>query len=398
MTNPNLSDFKFNDLLPLSVKDDPKFLAASECLDKLFTGFDERVKSVLVYSRIDELDRQQLDDLAEQWNIGYYEGYQFAESLEDKRALVKHAIMLHWHKGTVWAMKAVPEFLGMPSFLIEWFDADLLGTHMEHHEFDLAIDTSVRGASPTIQQDIRKLINAIKNVRSYLRNIILMSTWKVTAYYGAQGQGVNFGTIRPMWWPGGDAYVKYSWGAGSYGAATGRVRPHIWHEKAITMIHAWTIGGLGLTSGRVNPKFWPGADIPLKHGRAVGGQGFTSGRVRPKAWLGGEALLKHGRAAGSYGAVAGSVIPKLSFGGDVLLLHGKAAGSYGAVTSQVTPKRWYGGSVTVSKGRATGNYFSESARVLPKMWMGNIFTLVNKENRIGTYAATVGRVYPKATI
>jgi len=370
MTNPNLSAFKFNDLLPLSVQGDPKFLAASECLDKLFTGFDERVKSTLVYSQIDELDHQQLDDLAQQWNIGYYEGYMFAESLEDKRALVKHAIMLHWHKGTIWAMKSVPQFLGMPAFLIEWFDADLLGTHMEPYEFDLAIDTSVRGASPTIQQDIRNLINAIKNVRSYLRNIILMSTWKVTAYYGAQGQGVNFGTIRPMWWPGGDAYVKYSWGAGSYGAAAGRVRPHIWHEKAITMIQAWTIGGLGLTSGRVNPKFWPGADISLKHGRAVGGQGFTSGRVRPKSWPGGKALLKHGRAAGSYGAV----------------------------TSQVTPKRWYGGSVTIGKGRATGNYFAESARVLPKMWMGNILTLVNKGNRMGTYAATVGRVYPKHAI
>lgn len=342
MTNPNLSAFKFNDLLPLSVQGDPKFLAASECLDNLFTGFDERVKSTLVYSQIDELDHQQLDDLAQQWNIGYYEGYLFAESLQDKRALVKHAIMLHWHKGTIWAMKSVPQFLGMPAFLVEWFDADLLGTHMEPYEFDLAIDTGVRGASPTIQQDIRNLINAIKNVRSYLRHIILMTTWKITAYYGAQGQGVNVGTIRPLWWPGGEVEAKFSWGAGGYGAAAGHVRPYIWHKKVMPMIQAWTIGGLGFTSVRVNPKFWPGGDISIKHGRASGG--------------------------------------------------------YGAAAGHVTPKRWYGGSVKVGQSRALGNYSAGCTRVLPKMWMGNILTLIRNSNRMGTYAATVGRVYPKHTI
>ena len=370
MTNTTLSTFKFNDLLPLSVKTDPKFLAASTCLDKLFESFDERVKLMFIYSRIDELNNQQLDDLAWQWNIGYYEGYSFAETLEDKRALVKNAIMLHWHKGTLWAMKAVPQFLGMPAFSIEWFEADLLGTHMEAYEFDFAIDTSVRGAAPTIQQDIRNLINNLKNVRSYLRNIILMSTWKITAYYGAQGQGVNFGTIRPKWWPGGGVEVKCSWGAGSYGAAAGHVRPHIWHEKAITMIQAWTIGGLGFTFGRVNPKFWPGAEISMKHGRAVGGQGVILGRVRPKSWPGGEVNVKHG----------------------------KASGSYGAVTAQVTPKWWYGGNVKVGQSRALGNYSADISRVLPKVRRIDIITKAIKDNRIGMYFATIGSVYPKRTI
>jgi len=398
MTNPNLSAFKFNDLLPLSVQGDPKFLAASECLDNLFTGFDERVKSTLVYSQIDELDHQQLDDLAQQWNIGYYEGYLFAESLQDKRALVKHAIMLHWHKGTIWAMKSVPQFLGMPAFLVEWFDADLLGTHMEPYEFDLAIDTGVRGASPTIQQDIRNLINAIKNVRSYLRHIILMTTWKITAYYGAQGQGVNVGTIRPLWWPGGEVEAKFSWGAGGYGAAAGHVRPYIWHKKVMPMIQAWTIGGLSFTSGRVIPKPWLGSDIKMKIGWAVAGQFVTSGSVGPKPWLGSEISMRHGRAVGGQGVAVGRVRPLWWPGGEVHVKNGKASGGYGAAAGHVTPKRWYGGSVKVGQSRALGNYSAGCTRVLPKMWMGNILTLIRNSNRMGTYAATVGRVYPKHTI
>ena len=69
-----LDNFKFNDLLPSSIKDDPKFKAASEALDNIFVKTNERVKELLIYSRIDELDEQTLDDLAWQFGIDYFEG------------------------------------------------------------------------------------------------------------------------------------------------------------------------------------------------------------------------------------------------------------------------------------------------------------------------------------
>jgi phage tail P2-like protein len=391
----NLTTFKFNDLLPLSVKDDPKFVAASTCLDKLFNGFDERVKLMFIYSRIDELDSQQLDDLAWQWNIGYYEGYSFAETLEDKRALVKNAIMLHWHKGTLWAMKSVPRFLGMPAFSVEWFEADLLGTEMEPYEFDFAIDTGVRGASPTIQQDIRNLINNLKNTRSYLRHIILMSSWRVTAYFGAQSQGVNLGTIRPLWWPGGTAEIKYSQGAVSYGAAAGHVRPLIWLKKVMPIDYAWVIGSQAMVAGRVIPKPWSGGDIALRYGRAVGGYGASVGYVKPKYWLGGDVVLEYGRAVGQYSSSSVSVRPMFWPGASIHQRYGRATGSYGAQTGRVTPKKWQGGSVKVNYNRALGNYSASRTRVYPKIALVNIAAKIIKNNRMGMYAATVGRVYPK---
>jgi len=337
----DLTTFKFNDLLPLSVKDDPKFVAASTCLDKLFEGFDERVKLMFIYSRIDELNNEQIDDLAWQWNIGYYEGYSFAETLEDKRALVKNAIMLHWHKGTLWAMKSVPRFLGMPAFSVEWFEADLLGTTMEPYEFDFAIDTGVRGASPTIQQDIRNLINNLKNTRSYLRNIILMISWQVTAYFGAQSQGVNLGTIRPLPWKGGTASVVY----------------------------CWVIVSQAVVTARVNPQSWLGDEITLKHGRAVGGYSAIIGYVKPMYWLGGDIKIILGRAVGSQSVVAGSVRPKPWLGDDIVLRKGRATGSYGAQNVHVTPRKYYGGKVKVR------------------------YNCI-----LGTYVVTVGRVYPKCSI
>jgi P2-related tail formation protein len=268
-------------LLPSSVKDAAKFKAASACLDKLFDSFDERVKMMLVYSRIDELDNEPLDELAWQWNVGYYEGYSFAKTLDDKRVLIKHAILLHWHKGTKWSLESIPIFLGMPAFTIEWFEADLIGAQMNPYEFDIAIDTSVRGVSPTIYDDIHNLINNLKNVRSYLRHIILMASWSVTAYYGAMAIGSSVVSVRPKDWTGGTTKIKYGRAIGEYSAVVGHVRPKIWTEKNIKIKYRKGIGCYAATIGKVNPAAWNGGQTNVKIKNRIGVYFATIGRVNP---------------------------------------------------------------------------------------------------------------------
>lgn len=43
-------------------------------------------------------------------------------SIEEKRNLVKNAIMLHMHKGTPFAIKQVFEALNLQASLQEWFE------------------------------------------------------------------------------------------------------------------------------------------------------------------------------------------------------------------------------------------------------------------------------------
>jgi len=337
VTNTNLSNFKFNDLLPSSVKDAAKFKAASECLDKLFDRFDERVRMMLIYSRIDELNNQQLDDLAWQWNIGYYEGYSFAQTLEDKRALIKHAIQLHWHKGTKWALESVPIFLGMPAFTVEWFESDLLGTYMNPYEFDIAIDTSVRGASDTLHHEIRELINNLKNVRSYLRHVILMMSWKVTAHFGLTSQNVKAGKVLPLLWKGDTTKIKYGQAVVGNSVITGRVNPKSWPGSEVTVKNYRIIGGYSAISGRVNPKHWAGDNTAIQYRRGVYGGSVVSNRILPKSWSGENVTIPLGRAVGGYSATISTARPKRLKGVKFSVKNNRMIGCYGANIGTVYP-------------------------------------------------------------
>ena len=362
----NLTAFKFGDLLPSSVKEAAKFKAAAACLDRLFDGFDERVKLMLIYSRIDELDNEQLDELAWQWNVGYYEGYSFAETLNDKRVLIKHAIQLHWYKGTKWALESIPIFLGMPAFTIEWFEADLIGSEMAPYEFDIAIDTGVRGASPSIHDDIHNLIDNLKNVRSYLRHIILMETWSVTAYYGAAGLGVNFGTIRPKDWEGGTATLKYGYITAGQDAWTGRVLPKPWNEKETHLGHVRLVAGLGVVRHRVGPKPWTDGTAKVKYGRATGGYAATVGRVNPPAWTGGDITVGNVQLMASGGVNSHRILPKLRrIDKRVSVSKTRFAGHYAAVTGQTRPEAWDGAEAAAEVGSRAGGYYATVGRVYP---------------------------------
>jgi len=368
-TLTTLSPLRFIDMLPESAKNIAEFKAAATCLDKLVEGFDERVKLMLIYSRIDELDNDQLDNLAWQWNIGYFEGYNFAETLADKRILIKQAIQMHWHKGTKWALESVPVFLGMPAFVIEWFDSDILGTHMEPYEFDIAIDTGVRGARPTIQDDIRNLINNLKNVRSYLRHVILMETWHVTAYYAVQGAGIGLGAIRPKDWPGGEVNIGYGYASGGYDTLIGQVNPKPWTEKELKIKHVRGTAAPGIVANTVGPKLARSVDLSWRYGRIVGGYAATVGRVNPKPMGGGDIGLKHRRNVAGPAVIGNSIMPKIqSIEGTVKVNKALGAGSYAATVGTVRPQSSEGEEASVGVKSRTSGYSATVGRVYPKKY------------------------------
>jgi len=307
-----LSNFSFNDLLPSSIKDAAKLKAASECLDRLFSGFDERVKLMLVYSRVDELNNQQLDDLAWQWNIGYYEGYLFAKTLEDKRALIKHSIQLHWYKGTRWALEGVPTLLGMPALVIEWFNAGLLGMQMNPYEFSIAIDTSIHSLSPTIHHDIKELVNNLKNVRSYLRNVIMMAAWNVTAYFATTGQGIHAGRVLPMLRKSGSITINYGRALFGMSIVVYKVKPKSWTSGDVIVKNYKLIGSYSATTGRVNPKLLTEIKITVSNGKMLNGYSATKCRVNPKIWYNKKAIIKKTRGIGIYAATFGRVNPSIA--------------------------------------------------------------------------------------
>jgi len=192
-----VNEFKFADLLPGSIKHDSKFRAAAACLDKEFEKTNERAKTLLIYSRIDELDEQTLNDLAWQFHLEYYEGFSLSQNIEEKRELIKNAIKVHWYKGTRWSLETVAEIMKMPIVIVEWWENLDYGTNLEPYEFDLHVDTSVRGMEDNFYPDLLRLVENLKNVRSHLRNIHAMTSLNLGFYMGVGGALSEWKTVFP---------------------------------------------------------------------------------------------------------------------------------------------------------------------------------------------------------
>jgi hypothetical protein len=198
----------------------------------------------------------------------------------------------------------------MPTVVIEWFNADLLGTQMAPYQFDLAIDTGGRGTSPTIHEDVMRLVNNLKNVRSYLRNIILIMAWRVMAYYGAQNIGINYGMVRPKITRNIALSLKYGRAVAGLGAANGRIIPKITSKISIAFSYYYGVARLSMLRNRVIPKRSTGGRITLKYARIMGHYGASIGRVTPKSATEIAVNVMNNNRMGGYSATIGRVYPK----------------------------------------------------------------------------------------
>jgi len=228
-----ITEFSFNSLLPESIRHDRKFSAASECLDRFLKATNDSVDKLLIYSRVDELDEATLNDLAWQFHVDFFDGWGLAKTVEEKRELIKNAIMLHWHKGTIFSVEKIPEILSMPVEIIEWWDEEKveelkveeLGEEpLKRFEFFVKVDTNQKGSYDGFETDFWKLLNNLKNVRSHLKRIIQMIKIKQPIYLGATTVSSHITTVYGynMEIPD-DPMVEVFTGACSHGGVKGDV-------------------------------------------------------------------------------------------------------------------------------------------------------------------------------
>lgn len=135
-----------------------------------------------LYSRIDALDEEMLDILARDFNVYWYD---YDQTTEIKRQIIKDSFYVHRHMGTVGAVKRA---LGdvWPSYsLEEWFDYG-----GEPYHFRVAIadnDFSVDKRERAI-----RLINMTKNVRSALDDIYAQTIINIVIEVGSAYTYVDY--------------------------------------------------------------------------------------------------------------------------------------------------------------------------------------------------------------
>ncbi|WP_058953153.1 phage tail protein I [Clostridium tyrobutyricum] len=159
------------------MKKDSTTKALCKALNPYFIKLSQDVKLALIYSRIDELDVQAVDELAWQMHVDFYD---YTLSIESKRRLVKSSLEWHKIKGTPEAVEKASSSVFGNSKLEEWFEYE-----GEPFFFRMDVDITEQGASPENLKKLDILINEYKNKRSWLEIIRIFLTAKGTMYFAS---------------------------------------------------------------------------------------------------------------------------------------------------------------------------------------------------------------------
>lgn len=172
-------------LIPDGIRD-----ASTEALNELIDRLGTIDLTPLLIYLIDNVTATALPHLAEQFHVTGLEGWELAETEEEKRSLIKRAIELHRYKGTPWAVKEAIKAVG-------YYNAEIIerlpyvkydGQHYYSGTedygggarwamFRVLIDIGEK--KRLTHSDIEKLIwliNEYKNVRSHLKDVSFRST------------------------------------------------------------------------------------------------------------------------------------------------------------------------------------------------------------------------------
>lgn len=170
-------------LIPTSIRD-----TSTEALNELIDRLGTLDLTPLLIYIIDNVHASALPHLADQFHVAELEGWSFAQTDVEKRALIKRALELHRYKGTTWAIKKVFEVLSLEAEIQEWFQYD-----GNPYKFKVFLKSVIQDEDT--YKKLVDLINEYKNVRSWLDSIGTHREHRGYAYYGLAAQDGKYCTI-----------------------------------------------------------------------------------------------------------------------------------------------------------------------------------------------------------
>lgn len=168
-------DLRNIDLLSLQtsqMREDPTVISLCASLTPKFKELGEEVLACLIYSRIDYLESDVLDELAFQMHADWYDS---TASIEIKRSLIKNALKVHRYRGTPYAVeKVVQDYFG-DGYVEEWFEYD-------GNPYMFRVVTSNTSVTSELANQFTMAVNSVKNMRSHLEQIIINISGEMDLY------------------------------------------------------------------------------------------------------------------------------------------------------------------------------------------------------------------------
>ena len=158
-----LSDIEFIRLLPQFMRDDAAVKGLSSAVDVIIPGIAASVATLSTWDQIDNLSEAELDALAWELNILWYD---HGADIAVKRELVKNSDAVYKHLGTKWAVENVIETYFGEGKIEEWFE---YGGQPGHFR--------VNSSNPSISQerftDFLNVLNKVKRASAKLDEVVI---------------------------------------------------------------------------------------------------------------------------------------------------------------------------------------------------------------------------------
>ena len=160
-----MKNANFIDLLPASLKENKDIIKFSSIIDNYLSNIDNIIDKLTIYARLDDgtLEEEYVDALAKTFHLLANESYRFAGTTEQKRELVRNALILHKTKGTRYAVERVCNILDMKEAkLTEWFEdgGEPYTFKINANAFDGLNEETIRL--------LYAMIDEFKNIRSHV--------------------------------------------------------------------------------------------------------------------------------------------------------------------------------------------------------------------------------------
>lgn len=154
MENITLDGSDFSKLMPLWMRTDDTDASLAESIDTVASDYADRIALLKKWINIDSMDESQLDNLAWEMNVSWY---QYDATLTEKRDIIKNARKIHRKLGTKWAIEQVLTIYFNTSTVLEWFEYDGTPGHFKIQTINTA----------TVDEDAEKFLAVLDDIKRY---------------------------------------------------------------------------------------------------------------------------------------------------------------------------------------------------------------------------------------
>lgn len=206
----SLHDGQITDLLSNSMNRNPETIAIGYAIREEKRRIMERADSTRTIALIDQMPERILDILAVELRTP---AYRDTYPIETKKALVAGTLEFYAHLGTPAAVEEIVRTIFKGGAISEWFE---YGGDPHHFRVDIAL--LGEAITPETMAELRRMINSIKRLSSWLDDITVTTEIEATPLYitPVPGKGIEITALPDLEpeWPDKPLYITPVQGRG----------------------------------------------------------------------------------------------------------------------------------------------------------------------------------------